>query len=313
MNILHAKSSCCHAQIWHHGIRRRRCSECGRTWVVRKKRRGRKRNRCTGKKVIGYFEHRVRTVSKYQLRQELKYFLAHTPQQVVPLRKKLIVIADAFYARVEKKRVTVYITLIRPVDDSTAIILPPTLGGSVESYEGWRAHFGSVPPRITRRLVAAVCDGRTGLVALLREHDLVIQRCHFHFLARLQMKRSKLPSSRHYGEGVRLYHLAQAALTAPESVAKTARNKLVLEARGAPRGLRTVLSGFVVNYEDYRAYQRYPLLRLPRTTGSAESLISSIRDLLRQLRGVRTRVALEKWLIAYFKYRRTIQCNSQHK
>lgn len=249
-------------------------------------------------------------MSVYRLRQELEYFLVHTPWQQVP-PGKLIVIADAFYARVAKKRVTVYLTLVRPVNGRIAVILPPTLGDGVESYAGWRMHFATLPSHINRRLVATVCDGRTGLVALVRERNLVVQRCHFHLIARLQIKRSKRRESRHYAEGVRLYHLLKTALTAPAPAARVARGELAGVARIAQHGLKTVLSGFVVNYADYRAYRRYPSLKLPTTTGSAESLISSVRELLRQLRGVRTRAALEKWVSAYVKYRRTIRCNSQ--
>ena len=309
MNIIHAKSPCCHTQVWRHGVRRRYCSACGRTWSLRKKRRGRKRNRCTGKALVRYFEHGNRRLSSYRLRKELEYFLAQSPWQPVP-DGRLIIIADAFYARVAKKRVVVYLTLVRPVDSTEAIILPPTLGGSVESYAGWGAHFETLPAGIAQRLVAAVCDGRVGLVALVRERNLVLQRCHFHFLARLQVKRSKLPSSRNYAEGALLYRLAKAALVS-DADAETALCKLAAKARTAPSGLRTVLSGFVVNYADYLAYRRYPSLRLPTTTGSAESLVSSIRELLRQLRGVRTRAALEKWIRAYLKYCRTRRCNYQ--
>ena len=311
MNIIHVKSSCCHLPVWHHGARRRYCSGCGRSWTLRKKRRGRKRSRrYNGKELIRYFATRARKVSVFSIRKELEYFLTHSSWPSVP-KGRLIVVADAFYVRVAKKRLTVYLALVRPVHDKTAIIFPPTLADGVESYVGWRAHFATLPLDVSRRLIAAVCDGRVGLVALMRERNLILQRCHFHLLARIQIKRSKLPSSFHYEEGARLYHLARTALTMPESAARLALNELSAEARRAPRGLRTVLSGLVLNYKDYRAYCRYPLLNLPRTTGSAESLISSIRELLRRMRGVRTRGALERWLRAYLKYRRTIRCNSQ--
>lgn len=310
MNIIHAKSSCCRVPVWHHGARRRYCSGCGRSWTLRKKRRGRKRRRYTGRYLISYFEKEPRKVSAYRLRQELEYFIEHSSWPSLP-QEKLIVVADAFYVRIAKKRLTVYLTLIRPVSDGVAVILPPTIADGAESYAGWRAHFEAMSPKINRRLVAAVCDGRVGLIALFRERNLVLQRCHFHLLARLQLKRSKLPSSFHYEDGVRLYRLTKTALVASEPVANLALRQLAAETRIAPRGLRTVLSGFLLNYQDYRAYCRHPFLKLPRTTGSAESLIASIRDLLRRLRGLRTRAALGRWLTAYLKYRRTIRCNSQ--
>lgn len=308
MNIIHAKSPCCRIPVWYHGARRRYCSGCGRSWTLRKKRRGRKRKRYTGKHLISYFGTGVRKVSSYQLRQDLAYFTKHSSWPSLP-QGRLIVVADAFYVRIAKKRLVVYLTLIRSINDNVAIIFPPTISEGAESYSGWRTHFATLSPQVNRRLVAAVCDGRVGLVALMRERNLVLQRCHFHLIARLQAKRSKLPSSFHYEEGLHLYRLTKTALTAPESDARPALRQLAGEARKASRGLRTVLSGFLLNYRDYRTYCRYPFLKLPRTTGTAESLIGSIRELLRWLRGMRTRAALERWLTAYLKYRRTVRCN----
>ena len=46
MHSWHAKSRCCRAKIYHFGSRhRRQCSQCKRTWRIRKKRAGRKRHR----------------------------------------------------------------------------------------------------------------------------------------------------------------------------------------------------------------------------------------------------------------------------
>src|SRR4029453_9131404 len=45
MHSCHAKSPCCQAKIYHFGSRRRQCSQCKRTWRIRKKRRGGKPRR----------------------------------------------------------------------------------------------------------------------------------------------------------------------------------------------------------------------------------------------------------------------------
>src|SRR5438132_9297316 len=45
MHSWHAKSRCCRAKIYHFGSRRRQCSQCKRTWRIRKKQRGRKPRR----------------------------------------------------------------------------------------------------------------------------------------------------------------------------------------------------------------------------------------------------------------------------
>src|SRR3989338_8675737 len=171
-----------------------------RSAIMRKWPEGRKRNRCTGQALLRYFKSGNSNLSAYRLRQELKYFLAYTQWQTVP-SGQLIVIADEFYARVAKRRFTAYITLLRPVNGTEAVILPPTMHEGVETYMGWRSHFATLPKSVSRRLVAGVCDGRTGLIALFRERNLLLQRCHFHFIARLQIKRSKRRSSHHYEIG----------------------------------------------------------------------------------------------------------------
>ena len=45
MHSCHAKFPCCQAKIYHFGSRRRQCSQCKRTWRIRKKRRGGKPRR----------------------------------------------------------------------------------------------------------------------------------------------------------------------------------------------------------------------------------------------------------------------------
>jgi hypothetical protein len=265
--------------------------------------------RRTGAAVVPYFRGAPRAISTYRMRQEVRHFVARTPWPAAP-PGKLIVIADAFYVHVSRHRLTVYLTLLKEVGTAIAVVTPPTILDGTESYLGWHAHFATLPHSVSRRLIAAVCDGRVGLLAVVRERNLILQRCHFHLIARIQIKRSKWRSSRHFAEGVRLYRLARTVLTARR--VGPALTTLIGEARRTDtRALKTILLGLAAHYPDYRAYLRYPRLTLPTTTGSAESLIGSIREMLRRMHGLRTQGALELWLTAYLKYRRTIRCNSQ--
>ena len=79
------------------------------------------------------------------------------------------------------------------------------------------------------------------------------------------------------------------------------------------RVLRSVLSGFLTHYRDYRTYLVYPELYLPRTSNTAESLIGMIRSLCYRARGFRTIHALRAWIEALIKHRRTVRCNGVHQ
>src|SRR5438105_12080264 len=93
MQSKHAKSPCCAARVRRFGPRRRQCVECGKTWTVRPKKRGRPVHRSSPALlhrvlVKGYtlgqlFSHRT-TVAlpayRYRFRQALQRSEEHTSE-----------------------------------------------------------------------------------------------------------------------------------------------------------------------------------------------------------------------------------------
>lgn len=328
MDTYHAKSPCCGVRGRRFGTRRRQCTACHTTWRVRKKRRGRKRRRALSGQALKYLRHelpslyarsRYRHLSLDKLKRHLRLsrdrFLTSTPWPALPFEPPLVAIADAMVQCVEGIWYTIYFILIRKAKDHTALIVAPYARKGMENYEGWQKAFVELPPGTAASIKAIVCDGRVGLLEYAHEKKWLIQRCHFHLLARLQGRRSRRRYSRHFEEGVRLYRLIGCVLTEPQEA--TFQHSLVLidaAAKTAPsKELRHILSGFVKHYRDYRTYLMYPHLRLPHTSNAVESVIGSIRALCHRARGFRTFHSLLQWIEAFLKSKKYFTCNGYHQ
>lgn len=330
MVVLHAKSPCCGAAVRRYGGRRRQCAACRRTWSIRAARRGPKRRRSRPEFLLRYLRHEVppidaiarmrgvgRAALQRRLMRSLAVFTARTPWPQLPPSGDLICIADAMVRTIERRWYTLYVVLLRPVNDQEATIAKPLLRPGKEVAAGWNEALDQLPEDVRKRIHALVSDGHVGLLSYAMWSRWLIQRCHFHLIASIQGRRSRWIRSRHQEEGERVYRLVTEVLTAPidsdlkpifveiETIAWNTRS----------RQLRGILLGFLTHADDYRTHLRHPELRLPTTNNAAESVISSVRELCHRARGFRTLDAFTRWLEALVKARRTVKCNpnSQQK
>ena len=324
MNKLHEKSPCCRGRIRRFGKRRRQCVICKKTWRAWQKKRGRKKARVSAAFLIRYLEHQTpslrglakrynlsEAVLKYRLKRSRQKFVSKTPWPSLPQRQSLIAIADAMVRYTKKGWHTFYFVLLRPARGDRAIIVKPYIKKGTETYLGWSEALDRLPEKTRSSIVALVCDGHGGLVNYARQYGWLIQRCHFHLIARLQSRRSKWRTGRHQKEGKRIYDLVNKVLAGKNK--KVILKALVeLEEIGwlssSPEIART-LSGFVKHYEDYRTYLRYPELNLPRTSNTAESLIGCVQKLCQRTRGFASLDSLREWIEALIKYKKIIKCN----
>lgn len=323
MNKKHEKSACCRANVIKYGRRRRQCTVCRKTWSVWQKRRGRKKKRTSAGLVTRFLNREISSLAalarqrgcseaylQQALRRSREHFLETTPWRSIPLGH-LILIADAVAEMVEQKWRTVYLMLARTVGGNEAIILPPLILPGTETVEGWRSALNTISQSAQGRIVAIVCDGHRGLVSEGTRRGWILQRCHFHLLARIQSQRSRSRTARHTHEAKRIFSHTRLILKSTDQVAiRTALN--TLEEIGwlsTSREIQKVLSGFVTNYRDYRSYLMHPDLRLPITNNTAESLGSIIADLKRRMRGFSTVQSFEKWIFALLKFKKKIICN----
>lgn len=327
MTTLHTKSPCCQGTIYQHGQRRRKCSVCGKTWRIRPAKRGRKCLRFSSHFFLKYLTNQtgpiVHQASKHRLksptfnkriRKTLKKFIDQTPFATVP-EGQLIVIADALIQTINEKVWTVYLLLFRSVELDKAVIFPPYIREGQEHYHGgWQEVFQRVPNDVRGRILALICDGAPELVGQAKRNGWIIQRCHFHIRHRLANYIRTGPKAHNREMGLRIKKLVDTVLLdANTEQAQHAVSILKHEIFSTLRSryLRTYLRGFLKNYQDFRSYLLHSELNLPTTSNAAESLFSLVRDLQKRARGFRTPESFKDWVIAIFKYRKTIKCNGK--
>ena len=326
MNTLHAKSTCCKAAVRRYGERRRQCGNCGNTWRIRRKKRGRKAKRASTRLVLAYLDHRASNVrelakrrkegkssSQRALARSLAYLVRANPEpgrSLVSSRGRLILVADAIWYYVRGKKYTIYVLLIRPRLENEAVIWQPYLAPGHEDMAGWLAALATLPPGIQGRIGALVCDGGTGITNLAYRQGWLLQRCHFHLLAALQNYLTTGVRSRQRPFALEVMRLAQSIINDPhEAAARGALRTLnTIYQQTRSRGLRRTIRGLNLHWREYRTYITYPRWRLPATSNAAESCIQCIRDLLYRCRGFRSLGQLTRWLAAFTIHKKIIRC-----
>jgi len=324
MKKIHAKSSCCGTKIVRFGERRKRCTKCLRTWRPRKKKRGRKQKRVSKNIVEKYFsnllpsfyakakEHEKEPDSdEYRLQKSRDLFLRTTDWPTLPEDGPLILVADAKRKKVRGKMTTVYLILVRPISESTAFIHRPHIEEGNETVNGWDRAFDTLPSSVKNRVLALVCDGHRGLVYSAKWRKWKIQRCNFHLIKSLTVRRSVRSTRGHAVVGTKILSLAEIILTTKD--AELLRRSISeIEAIGweARSGsLRAVVTGFLNHLEEYRTYILFPELHLPRTSNSGESFICGLQKVFSRAHGFSTKKSFVLWTECYAKWRKKIACN----
>lgn len=314
MNKIHEKSSCCGAAIRRFGQRRRQCSSCLKTWRVWQRKRGRTKHRIQIEMLLRYFQGNLprTSLNRYtraaRLRNILHVFNEKTSWHPIP-DGPLIAIVDGLVEYFNGEKYTLYLILLRSVSGYQAVILPPYLSICTESGREWNEALMRLPSEVHKRIIALVCDGHTGLISVAKGFGWVVQRCHFHLLARIE----HCVSFGHLGKnrklGIKLKKLAQYVLYCSKTKALYALEQLAtIKPTINSSAFRTVISGFIQNYRDYRQYLEFPLYCLPTTSNSAEHLVGLIRNLQYRARGFRTPISFMAWVTGFCKYKKIITC-----
>jgi len=327
MESWHANSSCCRAKIYHFGSRRRQCSQCKRTWTIRKKRRGRKppRLRAGVLKAVLLDGRTLKSLApryaltpqglSWRLRRTLRQFVSQARTLRVP-RGPLVLMLDGLYFRFRRKDWVLYQMAVKPCHHNRAIFLDPVLRPGRENMQGWSHAFTTIPASIHKRIRASVSDEVSGIIRLGKGQGWIVQLCHFHLISRLQNCRGRR-NRRLEGRRLReaLYQNVRRALDLPEghqlrNVLKNLR-RLVRRATGL-RVMRMIVREFLRRVDHFRAYRKHPELHLPTTTGSVEAMNRRVRDLMRQTRSISSPQALLLWAIALIRKRPNITCNGKN-
>lgn len=323
MGTRHRKSPCCGQRIQRFGGRRRRCSQCGRTWRIRRKKRGRKPRRITAalvRRTLGEKRPLVRQARpaglavaglRQRFRRALAWWLERSASRPIP-PGELALIVDGVWFRFGKRLWTLYLMAVKPLGAAWAMFLDPVLLPGRECAQDWHAAVGTIPLPVQSQICAFVSDGFRGSKALARAHGWIQQRCHFHLIAQLQARRGgykHLPTQR-IREAI--YRAMREALVTREAVRLARlRTRLRNLARrlDCPTRFRMFVHDFLRELDAFRTYQRYPELNLPTTTNVVEAMARLLRD---QLRPLSTPGSLLRWATALIRLRSCLVCNG-HK
>lgn len=267
-------------------------------------------------RVLSKQKHRHKDSLQVQLRKSLVLYAAkykNTWIANLPEDEKLIAIADAIWYRIKKERYCIYVILLRTPDSHLAVISPPQLIAGHECADGWEQAFEQLPESIKIRIIALVCDGGTGLVALAKKHNLIIQRCHFHLIAALQNYLTTGPRSANRDYAFYVIGWAKKLLRTKNrgDLQGALKEIIAIRSQSKSKGLRRVLGGLLLHYKDFHSYLTYPNLHLPATSNSAESFIQCIRDLMYRSRGFKNYESLLLWLSALAIFKKHIVCNGK--
>jgi len=326
MKTLHIKSPCCQAKIYHFGNRRRQCSLCKKTWRIRVKKRGRKNIRVhpniestviRRKESLRHQSSRLnkgREKVRKHHHKNLELLLKSTSPTIAP-RGQLIAIIDGWHLYFKKQKYTVYLILLRSINDNRAIIMEPVLINGWENKNDWERVFSLLPSSVQKRIKAVVSDGITGIEGISNERGWILQRCHFHQLKMLQTLRGQKWSTINNKE--LREHIYQNVCKILETPSDYLANKLFLETKQllqkpeCPKWLKRRVSGFLRRVDNFRAYRKYPHLNLPITTNSAECVWQGITETFRLTRGFSTPKSFELWLKVQLRTTKTIKCNGK--
>jgi len=327
MKTLHAKSPCCRGKVYRFGNRRRQCAICKKTWRIRKKKVGRKQIRVHPSIELTVLERREslrhkakrcnkdRELIRRRHERNLDILLRKLPKPVVP-RGSLIAVIDGLAIRLNKQRFTLYQILLRSVKGTRAIPMEPVILSGWERIDQWDYTFRSLPTLAQKRIQAVVSDGLTGVEALAREKGWVMQRCHFHLLAKLQSLRGKRWSTVSYKVlREKIYQNVKRTMETPdrkEAEKLLWETKRLIKRPECPKWVRLKVSGFVKKSYAFRAYRDYPRLNLPTTTNSAECVFNRLTETIRLTRGFSSSQSFEKWIKVQIRNMKSIKCNGNN-
>lgn len=321
MKNVHVKSPCCQETIIRYGNRRRQCAHCGTTWSIRPRKRGRKRRRIHRVLISQVFSDK-RTLTSLarrkgisqpgitkRFRRSLAWYGRRKPACVSFRARAYILLADALWFRFSDERWTLYLRALKPTTHHTATFLDPILLPGKENARDWRNVIGSTPESLKNRVKAFVSDGFRGSKKIAKCYRWIFQRCHFHLIAQLQVRRGRRKRSlpgRQTREDV--YQTVRAILVRKNrSRVRMLKEQLktVIRRRDCPRKLRSIVREFLRDISHFRAYLNHPHLNLPTTTNTIESMNSAIRSVCGNLR---TPESLARWTIALIKHHSTFTC-----
>lgn len=322
MKNLHGKSPCCREKIYQHGDKRRQCSECGKTWRVWKKKQGRKRYRpdksllqkifVEGQRLRYYGKKKhfssLGTLS-IRFRNILNQFLAK-PRKAKFQCREYILLLDALWFKFEDIRWTLYVMATRSVKSNKESAAHSRFSLTRFFQRVWKQIINKLSLPLKKRVKACVSDGFRGSGKLIKENKWILQRCHFHFISQLQIRRGRRKNLKDKYIREEIYQTARKLLVAKGTKVLKEQLRKLISRSDCPGKLGSIIHEFLQDLDDFRAYRKYPRLNLPITNNTVESMNKLIRQ---QCRYLRTPESLRLWATTFIRMRPNIKCNGNKK
>lgn len=324
MNIKHAKSPCCFADVWHFGPRRRQCSDCKRTWTIRPRKKGRRAHRIpvsTLKKFFSkghtlpqLFSRRVHVgprAYRFRFRNALIRFTSRQFKPEIPAGP-LVLLADGLWFEFEARPWVLYLLALKSATGTHAVFLDPLLLPGKEGISRWRKALQTIPPQAKHRIQAIVVDNLPGMRLLARQNNWILQLCHFHMLLKLQGQRRGIRRALKGGQ-VRdeINKLIRAAVTlpdGPELETTIRRLKHISKSDCGTRRIQIIVREFLRQLTFYRSYLSQPI-GLPTTNNAVESMGRIVREMFRRNRAGSNPKSVLIWAKALIRIRPRVVCN----
>lgn len=319
MKKIHEKlSPCCRAKIYKFGGKRRQCSACKKTWTLWAKRRGAKPSRPNRKLLEKVLIEKRSLLSPGMTKGPLakSTLSARLNKAILSCLRKptdalacgpAILVIDALWFQFKGVRWTLYLGAVRNVGSNRAEIIDPKLVCGRECYLGWKSFIDGLSGGMKIRIKAVVADGFRGIDRIAKSQNWVLQRCHFHLIAQLQVNRGRWKKMWDTPTREEIYQTAVKLLVAQES-RQILEDRLMslIKKPNCPRRLKMISTELLRHLHQFRSHLLYPELKLPATTNSIESLNKMIRLRCKQ---ISTPESLLLRVKAFIKIKRTITCN----
>jgi hypothetical protein len=317
------KTLCSHHRFKRIGGRRKRCLDCGKSWSVRARKRGRKPTKRRVSGLAKTFVDKLTLVQQSRRSGMTSDVLSKRHAQTLEIlcdrpwphtapEGPLILVMDAMWFDTVLGKQTVYLLGLRAVHDNRLHFLRPVLRPGHESQKRWREVLGKIPEEARKRIHAFVSDSFAGSGRLAKEHGWVFQRCQAHLLLRLSTLCGDNKRVVSWREGRQETQRLMRALmnVRDESEASEIADRLFVlgQDKRCPARLRHIIVRTLRTLREYRACYLHPELRLPATTNALENTNGRIRSLLNRSRGCRTPESLIRWITGFLWFHPMVAC-----
>jgi hypothetical protein len=248
----------------------------------------------------------------HHFRGALRGFVAKDRRLEIP-SGQLVLLVDGIWFRFKNQPWVLYQAALKPREERIAFLLDPMLIPGRESASKWRIVIAAIPAGLQNRIVAIVVDDLSGMKGLAKQRGWILQLCQVHLIRRLQIHRTSLRHALKAGPlRTEMYQLTRRILEqagGPELESDIAKLTEMTGSPELPRRVQALFGEFLKSISDYRAHLMRPLMGIPATNNSIESMGGIIRDMFRRSRAGSSPRSLQLWATAFTRMRSQITCN----